>query len=140
MAAPDTYTRKVQKTVLTMQRGADDPMIIGSIQNSQGLSSPVNDINIGSYEDEVERTRPGRKKTGQFTFDLFLNPDDAVQQALNAMAGTDEIAIFTLSQPEGTVKTRTFSAMVSQFGDDAKDDNVLMGHITLEVTTNAVRT
>lgn len=139
MAAPTTYTVKVQGTVLQMTRGEDDPVVIGSIQSSNGLSSPVNDINIGSYEDEDTITRPGRKKLGTYTFDMFFNPDDVVQQALNEMAGTDEEAVFELIQPEGTTKTRTFSAMISQFGDDAKDDNVIMGHITLQVTTDAVR-
>lgn len=139
MPAASTYTVKVQGTILQMTRGNDDPLVIGNIQNSQGLSSPVNQIPIGSYEDTKIRTRAGRKKMGQYQFDLFLNPDDEVQQALNEMEGTDEEAVFELIHPEGTLNTRTFSAMVSQFGDDGKDDGVLMGHITLEVTTDEVR-
>ncbi len=140
MPAPITYTVKVQGTILQMTRGMDDPIIIGSINNSNGLSSPVNEINVGSYEDEDQIiTRPGRKKLGSYTFDMFFNPDAEVQQALHEMQSTDEEAIFELIQPEGTKNTRTFSAVVSQFGDDAKDDGVVMGHITLQVTTDAVR-
>lgn len=139
MAAPDTYTVKVQGTILQMTRGIDAPLVIGSIKDAQGLSSPVNEIDIGSWEDRQVKTRPGRKKLGDFSYNIMFNPDSAVQRALHEMAGTDEEAVFELIQPEGTLTTRTFTAMVSQFGDDAQDDNVLMGHITLGITTNAVR-
>jgi hypothetical protein len=140
MASPTTYTVKVQGTILQMTRGMDDPVIIGSIQNSNGLSSPVNEIPLGSYEDGVIVTRPGRKKLGTYNYDMFFNPDDTVQQTLNELTGTDEEVIFELIQPEGTLKTRTFTGMVSQFGDDAKADGVIMGHIVIQVTTNAART
>lgn len=140
MASPTTYTVKVQGTILTVTRGMDAPLVIGNIKNSAGLSAPVNDINIGSYEDDEIVTRPGRKKIGDYTFDIFLNPDDTVQRALKEMEGTDEEAVYALVMPEGTVKTRTFTAMVSQFGEDSSDDNVYMGHLTLAVLTDAVRT
>jgi hypothetical protein len=140
MAAPDTYTVKVQGTVLQMTRGMDDPVVIGSIQTSSGLSSPVNEINIGSYEDTEIVTRPGRKKLGTYTYSMYFNPDDTVQQTLRELQGTDEEVIFELIQPEGTKTTRTFTAMVSQFGDSAKDDGVIMGDITLQVVSDAVRT
>jgi hypothetical protein len=140
MASPETYTVKVQGTILQMTRSMGSPIVIGSIQNGSGLSSPVNAINIGSWEDTKIITRPGRKKLGDFTFQLFFNPDDAVQQALNEMSGTGEEATFALIQPEGTTRTRTFTAIVAQFGDDGKDDGVVMGSIVLSITTNAVRT
>jgi len=140
MSAPDTYTRKVQGTILTLTRGMDDPLTVGAIQNFNGLSAPVNDIAIGSFEDTEIITRPGRKKLGTCTFDIFFNPDEEVQQTLRELQGTSEEVEWSLVYPEGTIKTRTFDALVSLFGDDSKDDNVYMGHITLVVTTDAVRT
>ncbi len=135
-----SYTVKVQGTILQCTRGMDSPFTIGEIQDGNGLSNPVNDIPLGSWNDTEEETRPGRKKVGDFTFNLFLNPDSDAQIALKEMEGTDEIATYALISPEGTLTTRTFDAMVSQFGDDAKNDGVLMGHITLAVLTNVGKT
>ncbi len=117
-----SYTVKVQGTILQCTRGMDDPFVIGEIQDAQGLSTPVNDIPLSSWNDTEEQTRAGRKKIGDFSFNVLLNPDDTAQQALHEMEGTDEIATYELIAPEGTITTRTFDAMVSQFGDDAKND------------------
>lgn len=139
MTSPTDFTRKVQGTVLSLTRGMDSPITVGEIQNFDGLSTPVNDINIGDWADTVIVTRPGRKKTSEAKFDIIFNPDATVQQALKEMEGTDEEGIWALTQPEGTTDTRTFTAMVAQFGEDAQDDGIYMGHITLAVLTDAER-
>lgn len=139
MAASD-YTRKVQGSKLFITRDGGSPIEVGGIRNFQGLSAPVNDIDIGSWEDEELQTRAGRRKTGDATYDLYFNPDEEVQQVLNELEGTDEIITVALVAPEGTINTRTFTAMVSMFGEDGQDDGVIMGHVTLAVLTKAVRT
>lgn len=138
-------TRKVQRSTLSVQVGEGDELLIGGIENFNGLSSPLNKINIGSWEDLVIKTRPGRKKLGSCTFSLNLNPDDEVQRLLKgmqrsaALEGEDGEAVFVLTQSEGTIKKRTFTAMVSQFGESSSDDGIYKGDITLVVTSNAVR-
>jgi len=131
MPTPSDYTRKVQGTILRCTRGANPSFDIGEIIDFNNLGSPRNDIDIGSWLDKSIKTRAGRRKLSDATFDVLLNPDDDSQRQLMAMKGTDEVATYELIYPEGTLKNRTFTALVAQFGDDGKDDGVYMGHITL---------
>ncbi len=133
------HTTKVQATRLVCTRGMADPFDIGEIVDFNGLSVPANQIPTGSWADTVILTRKGRRKIGDATYTLNLNPDDTTQRQIKEMEGTDEIASYDLIYPEGTIKTRTFDAMVMQFGDSAKNDGIYMGSITLGVLAAPVR-
>lgn len=127
-------TVKTQGTILTWNSVA-----VGEVQNVSGLSSPSNKISIGSFADTVMATRSGRRKAGDFTFDVNFNPDDTSHAALESdrQAGTSRVV--TLVAPEGTIDTITFSALVMNYVISADDDNIYKAQITLKITTKPVR-
>ena len=129
-----TTTVKTQGTTLTW-----NSVLVGDISNVSGLSSPTNKIDIGSFGDTVVKTRPGRRKAGDFTFDINFNPDNTVQASLYAdqITGVERTTILVV--PEGTKKTITFSARVMNFTMSADDDNIYKGQVTLRVTSKPVR-
>lgn len=112
---------------------------VGEVSNISGLSSPTNKIPIGSFADTVMKYRPGRRKAGEFTFDVNLNPDDTAQTAIEAdrQAGTERVV--TLVYPEGTLDTVTFDALVMNSTFSAGDDDIFKGQITLKITSKPLR-
>ncbi len=113
---------------------------VGEVMNVSGLSSPSNKIAIGSFADTVVKTRPGRRKAGDFTFDVNMNPDDTVQIALDADRLADTEREVELILPEGTLTTITFNARIMNWTFSADDDNIYKAQITLKITSIPERT
>lgn len=112
---------------------------VGEVTNISGLSSPTNKIAIGSFADTVMKYRPGRRKAGDFVFDVNFNPDNTVQAALETdrQAGTERTV--TLVTPEGTIDTITFTGLVMNYTISADDDNIYKAQITLKITSKPER-
>ena len=100
-----------------------------------GLSTPSGKIAIPSFADTVMKYRPGRRKTGDFTFDVNFNQDDTSQAALKTdqIAGTERTVVLKLA--EGTLNTITFTARVKNITLSADDDNIYKSQLTLRITS-----
>ena len=125
---------KTQGTTLSWNAVA-----IGEVTNISGLSSPTNKIPISSFADTVMKYRPGRRKAGNFTFDINMNPDDTTQAALETdrQAGTSRTVV--LVAPTGTLKTITFTGLIMDMSIDAEDDNIYKQKVTIKITSAPVR-
>ncbi len=112
---------------------------VGEVMNITGLSAPTNKIPIGSFADTVMKYRPGRRKAGEFSFEVNLNPDDTVQTALETdrQAGTERVV--TLVFPEGTIDTITFDGLVMNSTFSAGDDDIYKGQLTIKITSKPQR-
>lgn len=127
-------TTKTQGIVLNWNAVA-----VGEVTNISGLSSPTNKIPIGSFADTVMKYRPGRRKAGDFVFDVNLNPDDTAQAAIETdrQAGTEQEVQVVF--PEGTVDTITFDGLIMNSTFSADDDDIYKGQITIKITSKPVR-
>lgn len=127
-------TTKTQGIVLNWNGAA-----VGEVMNISGLSSPSNKIPIGSFADTVMKYRPGRRKAGEFTFDVNLNPDDTVQAAIEAdrQSGTERAV--ELVFPEGTLNTIGFNGLVMNSTFSAADDDIYKGQLTVKITSKPTR-
>ncbi len=126
---------KVSGTVLTWNAAP-----IGEVTNVSGLSSPTNKISIASFADVVMKYRPGRRKAGDFVFDVNMNPDDTSQAALETDRQADTERAVTLVTPEGTIDTITFNARVMNYTFSADDDDIYKAQVTLKITSIPTRT
>ncbi len=113
---------------------------LGEVSAISGLSSPTNKINIGSFADTVMKYRPGRRKAGDITIDLNMNPDNVVQAAVETdrQAGTERAVTIVMS--EGSLTTISFTARVMNVTFSADDDNIYKSQITLKLTSTPART
>lgn len=127
-------TVKTQGIVLNWNSSA-----VGEVTNVSGLSSPTNKIPIGSFADTVMKFRPGRRKAGDFVFDVNFNPDDTVQAAIETdrQAGTERAV--QLVFPEGTIDTISFNGLVMNSTFSAEDDDIYKGQITIKITSKPTR-
>jgi hypothetical protein len=112
---------------------------IGNISDANGLYEALSKINIGTWEDDRIKTRPGRSSASQFTFNIMYSPDNTVQTTLETdrIAGT--VKAVKVQAPSGTTKFINFSAAVLGFTWDGKDNDVFKGTITMQLTTAPVR-
>ena len=127
-------TIKTQGTILNWNGAA-----VGEVNSVSGLSSPSNKIPIGSFADTVMKSRPGRRKAGEFTFGVNMNPDDTVQAAIETDRQAGTMREVTLVTPEGTINTITFNAYVMNVTFGAEDDDIFKAEITLKIVTTPER-
>lgn len=129
-----TVSIKTQGTIVTW-----NALTVGEVTNISGLSSPSTKIPIGSFADEVIKSRPGRRKSGNFVFGVNFNPDNTTQAAIQADMLTDTQRTVTLVTPEGTIDTLTFTARAMNFTITGDNGTVWTGEFTLKITSLVAR-
>ncbi len=112
---------------------------IGEVTGCSGLSAPSSKIAITSAADTVIKYRPGRRKTGDFTFDVNFNPDDAAQNTMEVdrQAGTSRTVLLTL--PSGTINDVTFTGQITNITFSGQQDDIWKSQITVKALTIPVR-
>ncbi len=108
---------------------------VGEVMGVSGLSSPSTKINITSFADTVMKYRPGRRKVGEFTFEINLNLDDTSQAALETdrQAGTARAVLLTV--PSGATADVAFTGVITNITMSAAGDDIWKSQITIKPTT-----
>lgn len=115
--------------------GTNTDITIGEVISVTGLGSGTNtEIDVTDLASTAKEFRIGLTDNGTASMELNFDPDDVGQDELIAMRDAQESREFTLTLPEGTDLTGTFTAFVTSFSIDINTDDVCRGTVTLRLT------
>ena len=109
--------------------------VVGGIKSFSGMDGEASDIDISTLASSAKEYRQGLQDFGNFSVELFRDPDDAGQAEMLDARAKQDTRVFVLTTPSGgTLTTATFSGYVKSMSTDGSVDGVLEGTCNIKIT------
>jgi hypothetical protein len=129
-------TRIFKGSILAVRNSTDDAWIeTGEMLDVSGFGASAKEIDVQTAASTTDVIVVGLQDTGDAVFNFLLDMDDDFQAEMEVMRDGQETREFTLTFPEGTLNTCTFSAWVMDATIAGPKNDVYKMTLTLTVTS-----